>query len=150
MSFFVASPRQSTLVDLQATTEHQTDAVAPYDSTTSIRIDADGNVYKASSSNGGALSYVLDYAWVIPNSLAGGYECRVTSVDHNAGATAGSGWSLSPGADGTWFALTSDRTWNTNETAGGDYDTTATMEIRPTGGSTIASATFNWSILNTT
>ena len=134
---------------LTTETEHQTDAVAPYDSTVSIRVDADGGIYTAASANGGGLSYSQTQDWLLPGTDAADYECRVTSVDHNAGVDAGSGWSLSPGADGSWFALTSDRTWEINETAAGDYDTTATMEIRHATDLNSVSATFTWSILNT-
>ena len=135
---------------LSAETENQVDAVAPYNTTVSIRVASDGGIYTASEPNGGALSYTKTQDWLLPGTDAGDYECRVTSVNHNAGVDAGSGWSSSPGADGTWFALTSNRQWNTTETVGGDYDTTATMEIRHATDLNSVSATFTWSIINTT
>jgi hypothetical protein len=137
------------LFTLSAETENQVDAVAPYNSTVSIRVATDGGIYTASEPNGGALSYSLSQSWLVPGTDAGDYECRVTSVNHNAGAASGSGWSLSPGLDGTWFALTSNRTWNITETTAGDYDTTATMEIRHATDLNSVSATFTWSIENT-
>ena len=140
---------EALLFTLSAETENQVDAVAPYNSTVSIRVATDGGIYTASEPNGGALSYSLSQSWLVPGTDAGDYECRVTSVNHNAGVDAGSGWSSSPGADGTWFALTSNRQWNTTETAAGDYDTTATMEIRHATDLNEVTATFTWSIVNT-
>jgi hypothetical protein len=149
MSFFWASPRQSVIVQLATLAEQATDGASPYDSSVGIRIESDGGVYAGNAINGGALTLFKEQDWIIPNGLAGNnYECRVTSVNHNAGIDAGSGWASSPGADGTWFTCGTDRLWTTNETAVGDYTTEATMEIRVAGGTTLASATFSWKINN--
>lgn len=145
------TPRQALFALMEATSANAVDSSsASYDSTASLRFNTDGNVEGAGAIDGAALSYSTKYQFCIPASVASLYEVRVTNVDHNAGTNPGSGWSTTPGADGTWFALSGIRTWSTNETAAGSYDTTATVEIGFAGKSTaLASATWTWSIENT-
>jgi len=127
------------------------DGTSVYDSFCAIKIDADGNVYLGSSIDGAAVSYtqvstVTD--WIRPASAASAlYEVRVTSVDHDAGAATGSGWSTSPGADGSWFTLDIDREWVINETVVGIYQTTFTIEIRL--GTTLDTGAYDLNIENT-
>jgi hypothetical protein len=75
--------------------------------------------------------------WIIPNFAADSlYEVRVTNVVWLVGG-ADPDWLNSPGADGTWFDLSADRTWSVrNKTVRFD------IEIRYNGGATLASGTY--------
>jgi len=147
-SFVSGGPK----VTLSGETNTVGDAVAPHDTFASLKIDADGNVYMGDAVNGAAISYTqVDTGtdWIRPAAAASSlYEVRVTSVDHNAGSDNGSGWDVSPGTDGDWFTLDTDRIWNTNETTVGSYSTTFTVEIRR-GSTTLASASYALNIENT-
>lgn len=73
--------------------------------------------------------------WIFPNYFAESlYEFRVTNVVTLTGIA---GWQTSPGADGSWFDMSSDRTWAvTGNTTRFD------LEVRYNGGATLAAATF--------
>lgn len=94
-----------------------------------IVVNADGTIDKIESGSTTQIDAATD--WVIPNALASSlYEVRVTSVNHNGGP----GWLSSPGADGTWFDLSTDRTWSIQAIgASTPLTTDFTLEIRWAG-----------------
>jgi hypothetical protein len=69
--------------------------------TAGYRLDADGGIYQRKFQDGDI--YVKIGDWVLPNSSAPNYECSWTAI----GGTVDS----PPGPEGTFLALTSDRTW---------------------------------------
>lgn len=73
--------------------------------------------------------------WIVPNFLTDSlYEFRVTNVVWLEGVNS---WSASPGADGTWFDMSTDRTWSVvGSTVRFD------LEIRYNGGATITAAQY--------
>lgn len=74
--------------------------------------------------------------WIIPNFLADStYDVRVTNVVWIRGTT----WAASPGADGTWFALSADRTWQITP---GDL-VRFTLEIRKDAGPVLDANTYS-------
>lgn len=97
--------------------------------TAAYRLGSNGKVYQVIN---GTQTFIED--WCVPNTSAGNYEARVT-------VTSGS---LTSGTTGTWLALTSTRDWALQETSSGNTSLcTFTVEIRPTGGSALDSATIN-------
>jgi hypothetical protein len=97
--------------------------------TATYRLGSDGKVYEVVNGTPTELEQ-----WCTPTSSAGNYEARVT-------VTVGS---LSSGTTGSWLALTSTRDWTLQETTPGNTSNcTFTVEIRPTGGSAVTSATID-------
>lgn len=109
--------------------------------TSGIRVNSDGTV---DENNNGVFTQIdTSTDWVVPVGFApDDYEVRV------AAAPPGDAFTNSPGADGTWFALTSNREWNVveaNPTVGSTLDTgNFTIEIRKgSSGGADVSGTYN-------
>jgi len=106
-----------------------------------IRVNADGTIDKYTTTDG---YQPIDSGtdWIIPNgSASSAYEARVTGV-----FPPGSVFTSSPGADGTWFNLGSNREWLLSLTgSSGDTDTiTFVLEIRD--GSAVTQDTGSYSL----
>lgn len=109
-------------------TDQAIQALSSTTATAVYRVASDGKVY--SVVNGGAARELEQ--WCTPTTSAGNYEARAT-------VTAGA---LTSGTTGSWVALTSTRDWTLQETVSGTAALcTFTIELRPIGGATIASAT---------
>ena len=112
-----------------------------------VRFNSDGTVDEYESH--GAGTYVqIDSGtdWIIPNSASGDatYHVRVSA------APPGDAFTTSPGADGTWFALSSNREWGVEDFDGGVGTVVSTgsvtFQISTDGGSTVAAeATYSLS-----
>jgi hypothetical protein len=96
-------------------------------------VKADGTIHRQkNASTSVQIDALTD--WIQPNYFANGtYDVRVTDVVWLRGST----WQASPGADGSWFALSSDRTWSVQ-----DGHVRFKFEIRKDAGATLASATY--------
>lgn len=105
-------------------------AVSPANAGGQITVSSSGNV---TDSPGG-----LSYSW-LRGANAANYEIRAT-VQSNAGLTT----SGSTSAFGSFLNLGTTRSWNAVRTSVGTGTATVLLEIRPVGGSVIASATVNF------
>ncbi len=140
---------EASKLGLSGETNITTDPGSPYNATTSnFRINTDGTIDEGSSIDGVGLSYVqVDSAtdWIIPNETASSeYEVRVTNV-------VGDAFTSSPGADGTWFDLSTARTWTlTHADSSGTDTVTFDFEIRRgSSGAALVSAEYTLIVINT-
>lgn len=86
-----------------------TTKISPTNAGASFRIAANGKWY-----TGNTVGATVERGdWVLPNGNANLYSVRVTR-------TGGSATSFNTGTDGSWVALTSDRTWSLLETTDGN------------------------------
>lgn len=102
----------------------------PTNAESGLRVTATGFIQEQESGSFFARDSATD--WILPRAFAtADYDVRVTSVTGDAFTT-------SPGANGTWFDLGSDRTWSTTQTTIGSKDTSFTLEIRDPTGTTVS------------
>lgn len=92
----------------------ETIKIAPTDAYASFKMGSNGKWYTGNAS----IAAVERGSWIVPNGSASLYSVRVTR-------TGGSETSFNAGANNTWLALTSDRTWNIVEAS----NTAATSDI---------------------
>lgn len=107
--------------------------LSPTDAYASFRLGANGKWYTGQSSG----ASVERGSWITPNGSASLYSVRVTR-------TGGSETSFNSGANNTWQALTSDRSWNVLESTDGvaTSDIIFTIELALTADtSTVLSTT---------
>lgn len=130
---------QKTTATVTLSGENVTDLSAGT-SVAGIRVNADGTIDRYTAENGyEQIDSSTD--WIIPNgSASGDYDVRVTSVFPPGSFTS------SPGTDGDWFALSSNREWLLSLTgSSGDSDeVTFTLEIRD--GSDVTQDTGSYSL----
>ena len=136
------TPRQNLIVQADATISSvNSDPSAPYSSQLGFRVLTTGRVERLSGN-----VWTDDFAFVIPAALAGLIWCRVTSVSFDAAHS----WSTSPGADGTWFQVSSNRTWQINDTTAGNHSSTCTLQFAlADGGTVLASSAVTMTALHT-
>lgn len=104
-----------------------------------IRVNIDGTI---DSFRSGAYAQIdASTDWIIPNvGASSSYDVRVTSVVFVTGS-----WGTTPGTDGNWFDLGSNRLWEVSDndsSSNGTVDVTFTLEIRFNGGSVLDSASY--------
>jgi hypothetical protein len=103
-----------------------------------LRVNADGTIDKYTTT-GGWSQIDSSTDWIIPNgSASSDYDVRVTGVLGT--------FTASPGTNGDWFTLGSDRTWELSLTgSSGDSDQVSfTVEIRD--GSDVTQDTGSYSL----
>lgn len=81
-------------------------------------------------------THAFSYNWLL-GGLASSYEARATLQGSTTLAASGSALS-------TWLALSSNRAWSYTKSGVGEDVASLLIEIRPTGGSPIASCTVNF------
>jgi len=101
-------------------TSATSNTTSPTNATAVFRLESDGDIGATLGNN--TIQDAGD--WIIPKSSAGAaYECQWTSLGNDPATT--------PGAAGTWLALSSTRTWSILATPGGGVVTASfTLEIR--------------------
>lgn len=106
----------------------------PANAESGLRVTATGFIQEQENAAFNGRDTATD--WIIPRAFAtGDYDVRVTGVT-------GDPFDSSPGADGTWFDLSADRTWSVTQTIVGMKDTSFTLEIRDPAGVTVGSAAY--------
>lgn len=110
----------------------ETTKISPTDAYASFKLGANGKWYTGNA----ALATVERGSWITPNGSASLYSVRVIR-------TGGSESAFNSGADNTWQALTSDRTWNILESTNGvaTSDIVFTIELALTADTSTVLAT---------
>lgn len=127
--FYGASARSFGLTDIATP---QTDFALSGTAEVTITLESDGDIL-LDKSVGGAADIG---AWTLPVTagIGSSYEARLTLNTGNA---------PSVGATGSWLGLSGGRSWSWLQSTTGVIAGNYTLEIRPTGGSVVASRTFD-------
>ncbi len=108
--------------------------VDPANAEAGVRLRSDGLVQRFITPTYSFIDSITD--WIIPHAAANAdYDGRVTNV-------VGDAFTTSPGADGTWFDLGSNREWRLLQNVPGTATVTFDLEIRDPGSVTVASTSY--------